>query len=347
MKRVIFLNRFFFPDHSATSQILCDVALYLSGCGHDVKVITSRQLYDEPDALLPEIQTICGIAVHRVATTRFGRTVLLGRGLDYFSCYALMWRSVLLLAKPGDIVVAKTDPPLLGVVAMHAAKRRGLRLVNWLHDLYPEIVSQLGVPFIKDPLGRGLLHLRDASLQAASANVWSAIAWQSVSTRAASPTASLSSRTGAMMKTFGRQRVARIRCAANGGSKVASLWGIREISARRLSSTRFLLPRSAYGTSSKSYSCLSVVVVKFSELARLVKERSLDNLFGFFPYQDRAVLTHSIGVADVHWVSLKPDLEGLIVPSKFYGIAAAGRPIIAVTQRTAKLLVSCNDTIAG
>ena len=70
---------------------------------------------------------------------------------------------------------------------------------------------------------------------------------------------------------------------------------------------------------------------KFGELALQVKERSLDNLFRFFPCQDRAVLRHSIGVADVHWVSLKPDLEGLIVPSKFYGIAAAGRPIIAVT----------------
>jgi len=33
---------------------------------------------------------------------------------------------------------------------------------------------------------------------------------------------------------------------------------------------------------------------------------------------------------DIHWLSLLPELEGLIVPSKFYGIAAAGRPMIAV-----------------
>jgi glycosyltransferase involved in cell wall biosynthesis len=33
----------------------------------------------------------------------------------------------------------------------------------------------------------------------------------------------------------------------------------------------------------------------------------------------------------LHWLSLKPRLEGLIVPSKFYGIAATGRPIIAIT----------------
>jgi glycosyltransferase involved in cell wall biosynthesis len=37
-----------------------------------------------------------------------------------------------------------------------------------------------------------------------------------------------------------------------------------------------------------------------------------------------------LGVADVHWLSLRPPLEGLIVPSKFYGIAAAGKPIVMI-----------------
>jgi glycosyltransferase involved in cell wall biosynthesis len=38
-----------------------------------------------------------------------------------------------------------------------------------------------------------------------------------------------------------------------------------------------------------------------------------------------------LALADVHWLSLRPELEGLIVPSKLYGILAAGRPVIAVT----------------
>ena len=43
MKRIIFLNRFFHPDHSATSQILSDLAFHLVGCGYEVCVVTSRQ----------------------------------------------------------------------------------------------------------------------------------------------------------------------------------------------------------------------------------------------------------------------------------------------------------------
>jgi colanic acid biosynthesis glycosyl transferase WcaI len=50
----------------------------------------------------------------------------------------------------------------------------------------------------------------------------------------------------------------------------------------------------------------------------------------FQPYQERATLHLSLGVADVHWVSLRPALEGLVVPSKFYGVAAAGRPVLFV-----------------
>ncbi len=50
----------------------------------------------------------------------------------------------------------------------------------------------------------------------------------------------------------------------------------------------------------------------------------------FRPYQPRERLSDSLSAPDVHLISLKPDLEGLIVPSKYYGIAAAGRPAIFV-----------------
>jgi len=72
---------------------------------------------------------------------------------------------------------------------------------------------------------------------------------------------------------------------------------------------------------------------KFDQLARRVKERRLDRSFRFIPYQDRALLKYSLGVPDVHWISLKPELEGIALPSKFYGIAAAGRPVIAITAK--------------
>jgi glycosyltransferase involved in cell wall biosynthesis len=71
----------------------------------------------------------------------------------------------------------------------------------------------------------------------------------------------------------------------------------------------------------------------------------------FKPYQPRARLAESLSAADMHLVSLRPALEGLIVPSKIYGIAAAGRPAIFVGHEDgeiAHLLLRhrCGTTVA-
>jgi glycosyltransferase involved in cell wall biosynthesis len=63
------------------------------------------------------------------------------------------------------------------------------------------------------------------------------------------------------------------------------------------------------------------------------------------PYQPRNELSHSLSAADVHLVTLKPEFEGLIVPSKFYGIAAAGRPTLFVGDPDGEIarLIAAHD----
>ena len=70
MPRIVFLNRYFAPDHSATSQMLSDLAFYLAGAGHEVCVVTSCQRYDDAAAGAPLLQEIAGL--FRIA--RFRRT---------------------------------------------------------------------------------------------------------------------------------------------------------------------------------------------------------------------------------------------------------------------------------
>jgi hypothetical protein len=59
-RRVIFINRYFFPDHSATGQILTDLAFHLAGLATDVRVVRSQQRFDGPRADLPETESIAG-----------------------------------------------------------------------------------------------------------------------------------------------------------------------------------------------------------------------------------------------------------------------------------------------
>ena len=94
--RLIFLNRYFHPDHSATSQMLSDLAFAMAALGRDVAVITSRQCYDDAEAALPANERIDGVEVTRVWTSRYGRKSLAGRAIDYLSFYitavCALWR---------------------------------------------------------------------------------------------------------------------------------------------------------------------------------------------------------------------------------------------------------------
>jgi glycosyltransferase involved in cell wall biosynthesis len=56
-----------------------------------------------------------------------------------------------------------------------------------------------------------------------------------------------------------------------------------------------------------------------------VQRRGLPNV-RFLPFQPRERLAESLSAADLHLVTMRPELEGLVVPSKLYGALAAGRP---------------------
>ena len=56
----------------------------------------------------------------------------------------------------------------------------------------------------------------------------------------------------------------------------------------------------------------------------------------FLPTQPYETLSDSLGAADVHVVGLRRGLAGYIVPSKVYGILAAGRPYVAAVEADAE-----------
>jgi colanic acid biosynthesis glycosyl transferase WcaI len=338
MKRIIFLNRFFFPDHSATSQILSDLAFHLAGAGNDIHVITSQQRYDDSRAGLPASEQIRGVTVHRVPTTRFGRSNLIGRGFDYASFYASLWRAVNRIARPGDILVAKTDPPMLGALAMQAAKRRHAHLVNWLQDLYPEVAMRLGVPVIKGSLGSALTRLRDASLRSAAANVV-------IGERMAAKLCERGIPADRIHVIPNWCDDTAIHPAPENNNPLRHAWGLEGKFVVGYSGNlgRAHEFETILGAARHLWADTGIIFLIIGgghfveEFSRRVKELHLEQKFRFLPYQDQATLNFSLGVPDLHWISLKPELEGLIVPSKFYSIAAAARPMVVIAASDGEL----------
>ena len=346
MQRLIVLNRYFYPDHSATSQILTDLAFHLVGTGRQVHIITSPLRYDNQDARLAPEEYVHGVRISRVATTTFGRAALPGRAIDYLSFYASAWRLLRKTLKRGDILVAMTDPPLLSIPAARAAKSRGAHLVNWLQDLYPEVAIELGVPVLNGRLGKAVTYLRDQSLRAAAANVV-------VGAKMADKLHALNLGNVHIIHNWTDDKA--IKPVRHADNPLRRLWGLQD---------KFVVGYSGnlgrahefdtMLTASRRLRLHAHIVFLFiggghgmDALAAQVKAQGLEASFRFIPYQDRSLLKQSLGVPDLHWLSLKPELEGLIVPSKFYGIAAAGRPTLAVTAPDGEIARLVHDHQCG
>jgi glycosyltransferase involved in cell wall biosynthesis len=311
--RVFFVNRYFFPDESATAQLLADLAFVLAARGFEIHVICSRQLYGTAGAQLAPEETPQGVFVHRVWSTRFGRQSA-GRAVDYVTFYLSSFFALHRRLRAADIVVAKTDPPLISIVAAAAAKLRRATLVNWLQDIFPEVASVLGANPLPAPLNGWLRRLRDRSLRAAAVNVV------------------LGSR---MRDHLGRQgvpaekiQIIQIWAAAEGAEPPP---GHSLLRSRLGYQGKFVVGYSGnLGRAHEYHTVLGAAEalrgddgvmflmigggVNMDALRQAAIERRLSNLH-FLPHQPRDSL---------------PALEGLIVPSKFYGILAAARPVIFI-----------------
>jgi len=295
--RVVFVNRYFHPDHSATSQMVSDLAFHLASRGWEVAVITSRQLYDEPNAQLPRRETVRGVKVLRAGSSRFGRTSLGGRAIDYLTFAFNAW--FLIQRQRRSLIVALTDPPLTSVVT--AATWRPF--INWIQDLFPDVAEALGV---RAP---GWLHwLRDWSLRRAKLNV-----------------------------AIGEQMASRVPNAV-----VQHNWADAALHPMEVPHEQFVVGYS--GNLGRAHDVATIlgtmrllrddpnIVFTFTGGGAKLDEIRKENLpnVRFEPYASRDRLSESLSSADAHLVSLNPRLEGLIVPSKFYGVIAVGRPVLYI-----------------
>jgi colanic acid biosynthesis glycosyl transferase WcaI len=99
---------------------------------------------------------------------------------------------------------------------------------------------------------------------------------------------------------------------------------------------------------------LLIVVAGFgarhNEVVELAKRLEVMDHVRFLPYQKRNRLPLSLSSADVHVVGLAKGLAGYVVPSRLYGVLAAGRPVIAAAEadsETARLVseVGCGIVV--
>jgi len=336
-RRVIFVNRYFHPDHSATAQLLTDVATHLAARGWNVQVVTGRRRYGA-DGLLPSRENHKGVEIIRVWDFGLGRGSLAARAVDSMTFLVTAFLNLLRFIQRGDLVVAKTDPPLLGVVVAWAARIRGARTINWLQDLYPEVASALGLKLMEGPVGAALRIVRNRGLRSAATNV---VIGELMAERLRS-------------EGIGDEQIAVIPNWTDdlalfedvaGTQSLRRSWGFKEddfvigysgnLGRAHEWATMFAAAKRLRGEADVRF----LFIGDGHHLEALKSAVASEGLtsFLFQPYQPRERLAQSLAVADLHWISLRPQLEGLIVPSKFFGVAATRRPVLAVAAADGEL----------
>ena len=75
-------------------------------------------------------------------------------------------------------------------------------------------------------------------------------------------------------------------------------------------------------------------------------EHHMDNVI-FIPYQDKANLIYSLNAGDVHWVVNSKGIKGVSCPSKFYGCASGGRPILGVLEKGSEVRMLIEEIGCG
>ena len=328
-KRLLFVNQYYWPDHASTAQHLADLAEHLAARGHEVHVLCSQGTYKPGTPRPPRREAHNGVQIHRVAATSFGRKSTLHRMIDYLSFYFRAFMAALFLPR-FDVVATLTTPPIIGLVGTFLRRLKGSRHVYWSMDLHPDASIALGRMSTSNPVVAWLAWLSDAVYRQADKVV---VLGPYMADRIAS-------------KGVRRDRLATIPVWSRRDEIYPLPREGHELRASLGLADKFVAMYS--GNLGLAHSFAEVI-----EAARRLKDRDdlvflfvgggprlaevraakeaegLDNirLMDYFP---REQLHASLSVADVHLITMRSEMTGVVVPGKLYGAMASGRPTLFV-----------------
>ncbi|WP_169577858.1 glycosyltransferase family 4 protein [Salisaeta longa] len=309
------------PAGGATGAVLAQLAPALVARGWRVTVLTGPA-----DAPASET-TADRVRVERVGAARFTRASTLRRAWAYLSLYPAFVARALRLPRP-DVLVTKTDPPMLKVLGPLLGRATGAARVHWAQDLYPEVAEQVGVIAPGGGLANVMRRLSTAALRRHDRIV-----------------------------AVGRCMRKRMLARGLAPSRISVCPnpppdGVRPVPHRdnsfraaHASGDRFVVMYSgnmglahpfdavldaAARLQSTAPEVLFLLVgdgPRKDDLQQDVARRGLANV-QFLPFQPLDRLSESLSAADVHVVTMETALTGLVVPSKLYGVLAAGRPAL-------------------
>lgn len=353
---VVLLNQAFHPDVVATAQMGKDLADHLVRAGHSVTAVASRSIYGSKGAVLPSRErlpvtnpdgTIAGhIDVRRVGFSLFGKASIAARIADFALFYVLAAARVLTLRRP-DVVVSYTTPPFIALVGILCKYLRGSKAVYWVMDLYPDLPVACGVMRPAALPTRVLERFHRMILRASDVNVVLGRCMRDRVLSKGVPAAKVE-HIPVWSDLSGLAPVAR------DANPFRAEWGLGERLVVMYSGN-FGLGHDATTICGAMQRLRDRTDIAFlfvgggkrrAEVEAFIAANSLTTA-QWRGYVPRERLNESLALADVHLISLKQGVEGIMVPSKLFGIMAVARPAVFVGDPASEIARVLDEAGSG
>lgn len=331
-KPILVINRSFWPDIEATGQFLTELCEKLAE-HHPIMMLAGRS-YFVPDLWskwkLFRKETHGRIQILRIRHTLFWKGSFTGRTINWLTFTLLAFIAAWRIHPP--LIIANTDPPFLVIMAWILKRLKGIPYIFNCRDLYPDAALELGKlrpgfvsrcfdwihrrairsALLIIPLGRSMAErIRGKGIDGTPIRIipdWA-------NTTLIHP---VPKRDNPLLKDSGLENRFIIMYSGNLGLS-QDFGPILEALAKISSSLPWQLVFIGDGSGK-------------AKLEQDVLALNLKNVL-FLPYQPKEKLAFSLSLADLHLVPLQKGMSGASVPSKVYGIMAAGRPFLAVTDK--------------
>ena len=341
LPRVVFLNRSYWPDSEATGQLLTDLCEHLSE-SFDVHVICGQpNSTQEKEFSKSGVTTRNNVTIHRLGHTQFKKRFPAGRLINLVSFTLAVGRYLRSCRLPADIVVSETDPFLLPTVATKHAVRVDAKLVCYLQDIYPDVAEAIG----KVKAGFLTRKIRERLRKCYLAADRIIVLGSCMKRRLASPPWGVDPASMRVIPNWADcQSIEPLDSASNAFRQREGLHDKFVVMHSGNMGLTQRLDVLVNATRSVHWPESAVLVLvgdgaarnDLQELANQVPAGRVKLL----PYQPRKELAQSLSAADLHVVSMHENITGCLCPSKLYGILAAGRPVLAIGEKTTDLCES-------
>ena len=323
--RVTLINQYYPPDTSATAALASELARALADRGHLVTVVAGRPSYDP--LARRRWRTIAreqdwSVIVKRVGSATFDRRRMGGRIANYLTYLGMVGWPALLTGS--DVLLVMTDPPMASIVAAVVAKLRRQPLVINVRDLHPDIAVTVGL-LRPGPVSRLWDTLQTWALRrAARVIVLGADMRRRVLDKGIDPERVALIRDGAPLPATLPPRDHPVSQQVRNGFEFVVL---------HAGNAGFACAWEALLGAARSMESERVGFVFVGDGAAMPAIRAeaegLRNV-RLEPFRPVAEVPHVLQAGDVHVVSVRENVEGLVVPSKLYPVLAAGRPPLVV-----------------